>query len=219
MSERTLAEQLRQRFEHARTTRSDAVNETMDALVDDLRRRDLAARAPRAGMPAPEFELPSATGADVRLSELVARGPVVVCFYRGGWCPYCNIQLRAYQQRLAEIGNLGGSLVAISPQRPDGSLSTLEKNALEFDVLSDVGNRVADAYGLVFRVPDGVLAYYRDEKKFDLADVNGPDPYELPIPATFVVGRDGLVALADVDPDYTRRLEPQLAIDALRRLR
>jgi peroxiredoxin len=215
----TLAAQLRARFEHARRTRTDAVNATMDGMIEDIARTDPAARALRPGMPAPAFELPSATGPLVSLESILERRAAVICFYRGGWCPYCNIQLRAYQARLEEIVDLGGTLVAISPELPDGTLSTTEKNGLTFDVLSDTGNRVARAYGLTFRVPDDVVAVYRDDKHFDLADLNGDDSYELPIPATFVVARNGVVELADVDPDYTRRLEPDAVIAALRRLR
>jgi peroxiredoxin len=214
----TLAAQLRARYVHARATRSDRTNATMDRMIEDLARRGVGRGAPRAGSPAPDFDLPSASGANVRLSAVLAERHAVVCFYRGGWCPYCNIQLRAYQARLDEIERFGGSLIAISPQLPDATLTTLRKNELAFEVLSDVGNAVARAYGLAFRIPDDVVAFYRDEKHFDLADFNGDSSHELPIPATFVVATNGKIALADVDPDYTRRLEPDAVIAALRNL-
>jgi peroxiredoxin len=215
----SLAEQLRERFEYALASRTPEVNAMMDALVERLRRSDTARDAPRAGDRAPEFALPSARGETVRLGELLARGPVVVAFYRGGWCPYCNLQLRAYERVLGEIHALGASLVAISPQLPDGSLSTVERDELSFPVLSDVGNVVARAYGLVFAVPEDVVRFYAEAKGFDLAAVNGAARAELPVPGCFVIGRDGVVALADVDPDYTRRLEPAAILDALRELR
>jgi peroxiredoxin len=139
----------------------------------------------------------------------------VLTFYRGGWCPYCNLALRAYQRALPELHARGAELVAVSPQLPDSSLSTAERNALTFAVLSDAGNRVARDYGLVFAVPDEVVAYYREHRQHDLTAANGPGAWELPVPATFVIAPDATVVLADVDPDYTRRLEPAAILTAL----
>lgn len=209
-----LGEQLRARLEYARSTRTPEVNAFMDLMIEDVRRAGTA--APEVGHLAPDFALPNALGVIVRLSELLKRSAVVIVFYRGGWCPYCNLQLRAYQRVLPELRALGGELVAISPQLPDGSLSTTEKNALTFHVLSDVANAVARTYSLVFTVPPEVVAFYLRDKGVDLTQINGDESWELPIPATFVIGRDGAVAMADVDPDYTRRLEPATVLDTLR---
>lgn len=126
--------------------------------------------------------------------------------------------MQAYQQSLPEIRAEGASLIAISPQRPDSSLSTAEKNQLEFEVLSDVGNEVARRYGLVFRVGDAVRAAMTGFG-IDLARYNGDESWELPVPGTFVVARDGRVRLAYVDADYTRRLEPAQIVECLRGLR
>jgi peroxiredoxin len=123
--------------------------------------------------------------------------------------------LQAYQQILPEIEKLGGSLVAISPELPDQSLSTTEKNKLAFAVLSDVGNRVARSYGLVFRLSD-LLRRPMEKLGIDLARVNGDDSWELPVPATYVVSPDATVRLAYVDADYRRRLEPREILAALR---
>ena len=146
------------------------------------------------------------------------RGPRSVTFYRGGWCPYCNIQLRAYQAILPEITARGARLVAISPQLPDGSLSTAEANELTFDVLSDVGNSVARTFGLVWSLPEELRAALLSNNKA-LPGVNGDDSWELPVPATYVIARDGRVAFAAIDVDYRNRLEPDAILTALRSLR
>lgn len=125
--------------------------------------------------------------------------------------------MQAYQQSLPEIRAEGASLIAISPQQPDSSLSTAEKNQLEFEVLSDVGNEVARRYGLVFRVGDAVRAAMTGFG-IDLAQYNGDESWELPVPGTFVVAPDGRIRLAYVDADYTRRLEPAQIVECLRGL-
>ena len=141
-----------------------------------------------------------------RLAALLKAGPAIVTFYRGGCCPYCNIQLRAYQAVLPEMTALGARLVAISPQLPDSSLSTAESNELTFAVLSDVGNRVARTFGLVWSLPEELRAALRSSDKA-LPRINGDDSWELPVPATCVIARDRRVALAGIDVDYRNRLE------------
>ena len=140
---------------------------------------------------------------------------MVVTFYRGGWCPYCNIALRALQSHLPEIKRLGGSLIAISPELPDQSLSTREKLALGFDVLSDHENAVARQFGLVYRVSDAarqrLLALGRD-----LVASNGSTTWELPITATYVVNPNGFVVFAHIDADYRERLDPTFIVETLR---
>jgi peroxiredoxin len=126
--------------------------------------------------------------------------------------------LQAYQRVLDQIEALGASLVAVSPELPDNSLSTAEKNELRFHVLSDPGNAVARQYGLVFRLDDELVQIYLNQFRISLPARNGDDSWELPIPGTFVIGPDGLIRLAHADPDYTRRLEPRELLDALRLL-
>lgn len=167
---------------------------------------------------APNFTLPNHRGEPVALKDLLGYGPVVVTFYRGGWCPYCNIQLRAYQAALPEMAELGAALVAISPQLPDGSLSTAEANELTFNVLSDVGNEVARSYGLVWALPEELQAALRSSNKA-LPPINGDESWELPVPATYVVASDGRVTLAAIDVDYRKRLEPDEILAALRSMR
>ncbi|MBI1181756.1 MAG: redoxin domain-containing protein [Alphaproteobacteria bacterium] len=188
----------------------------MEGATRDLIASGIAGQALKAGDMVPDFELPNQRGETVRFADLVAQGPVVISFYRGGWCPYCNLEMRALQEKLPQITDLGARLLAVSPQLPDNTMSTAEKNAISFDVLSDLGNRVAEAFGLVFALPPALQELYR---KFglDLAKANGDDSMTLPIPATYVVGADRRVIYAYVDPDYTRRLEPEDVIGALRK--
>jgi peroxiredoxin len=142
---------------------------------------------------------------------------VVVSFYRGGWCPYCNLELRALQNALPEIKQLGAQLVAISPQTPDESLSTAEKNELEFAVLSDIGSATAKAYGIAFDLTEELRPIY-SRLGHALPDKNGDDSWILPIPATYVIDKDGIVALAFVDVDYRNRLEPAEIVTAIKTL-
>jgi len=180
---------------------------TIVAEIERLVRAGAGASALAVGAMAPELSLPDARGGDVSLARLTAEGPVVIVFYRGAWCPYCDLQLRAYQEVLPQIRALGAQMIAISPQTPDESLSTAEKKALAFPVLSDAGNAVARRFGLVFRVPPGLDAVHRS-LGIDLARSNGDSSSELPVPAVFVIGPDGRVAFRHVDADYRSRLEP-----------
>jgi peroxiredoxin len=174
----------------------------------------VAQRAARAGDRAPGFILTSAKGETVCLSQLLRSGPVVLSFYRGGWCPYCNLELRALQKILPRIQALGASLVAISPQKPDASLSTAEKDALEFPVLSDPGCAVARQFGVAFELPSVLRPIYQ-RFGHDLPTVNGGGYWLLPIPATYLIAPDGVIALAFVDADYRNRLEPAEVVAAL----
>jgi peroxiredoxin len=189
----TLEAQLRTHLAAARRNRNEEVNEAADDLIDSLRDATRAASL-KVGDTAPDFALPDASGRLVRLSQMLTRGPVILTFYRGGWCPYCNLQLRAYERVLPDIRALSAELVAVSPQLPDGSLSTVERNQL----------------------PPRIVEYYLGKDEIvDLGRTNGDDSWELPVPGTFVVEPSGRVVLADVDPDYTHRAEPQDLLDAL----
>ncbi len=193
-------------------------------LIDDLerlRRSELPERAVRVGERAPNFRLPDASGQLVELDALRALGPVVLVFYRGQWCPYCNLELRAYQQLLPQFRALGATLVAISPQTPDNTLSTVEKNELAFPVLSDVGSAVARAYGLAFDLDAQMQSLYADFFGNDLAQYNGADAvsgWTLPLPGTYLIGHDAYIELAAVEVDYRQRLEPQTVLDKLQAL-
>ena len=185
-----------------------------NSKVEELRASFPIGDALAVGSEAPDFTLPDTHGRQVCLFEALRKGPAVVTFYRGGWCPYCNIQLRAYQRALPEIAALGGQVIAISPQLPDSSLSAAEKNALEFHVLSDAHNAVARSFGLVYALPEELRATLRSNDKA-LPGINGDTSWELPLPATFVIAQDRRVTLSYVDVDYRNRLAPEVIVAAL----
>jgi peroxiredoxin len=186
-----------------------------DRDAEALGASDTFAGAPRAGDRAPAFRLPDARGGEVALAELLADGPVVLVFYRGAWCPYCNLQLAAFQSALADIRAAGAAVVAVSPQTPDQSLTLAERHALAFPVLSDSGNAVARDYGLVFTQSETVTATSR-QLGIELADFNGDDSNTLPAASTFVIGEDGMIRFASVSGDYRWRIGPEEVLDALR---
>ena len=179
----------------------------MRDAIDELRSRQLAKNAKQKGDVVDNFSLTNAKGEQIALQDLLQEGPVVLSFYRGSWCPYCNFELRALQEKLPDFRSFNTSLVAISPQQPDQSLSTSEKNALEFEVLSDLHNQVARNFGIVFELNDDLKSLYRD-LGIDLESYNGDNSQELPMPSTFVIDRDGTIVAAWHDEDHTRRMEP-----------
>ncbi|MEU6550489.1 peroxiredoxin-like family protein [Streptomyces sp. NPDC046915] len=191
-----------------------AQRDVMERAARELAASGQSERALSAGAQAPRFSLPSAAGRTVALDELLAGGPVVLTFYRGAWCPYCNLALRALQQHHDAITARGARLVAVSPQIPDESLTLAEKHELAFDVLSDIGSDTAKQYGLAFDLSDELAAVY-DEFGFDLQRVNGGHARTLPLPATYVIGPDGIIRWAFVDTDYTKRAEPADILAAL----
>jgi peroxiredoxin len=204
------------RAEFARTAPPGRVA-LYEARIEELRAGFALARAAVTGDEAPDFVLPDARGSLVSLSDLLQQGPIVTTFYRGGWCPYCNIQLRAYQAILPQITALGAQLVAISPQLPDASLDTAAKNALTFHVLSDTGNRAARRFRLVFSLPEDLREALRSSNKA-LPAINGDESWELPVPATYVIDRDGRIELAHIEVDYRTRLEPDSILAVLKSL-
>ena len=181
----------------------------MQRHIDELRSGALARTMLKVGDRAPAIVLETATGAIVDVGTLLKKGPVIVTFYRGGWCPYCNLELKAYQQILPEIAAAGASLVAISPEKPDDTLSTAEKNALSFEVLSDVGQKVGRAFGLVYEFTEELKRAYRGFN-LDIPVRNGtPGEWALPISATYVIDRDGSIVYAYTDVDYRDRADPR----------
>lgn len=190
------------------------IRAVMQRAGRELAESGQAERALAEGAKAPSFTLPSATGQPVDLYGLLAEGPVVLTFYRGAWCPYCNIALRSLQQHHDGITARGARLVALSPQIPDESLSLAEKNGLAFDVLSDPGCETARQYGLAFDLPDDLAAVY-DTIGIDLHRSNAGHARTLPLPATYVIDRDGTIRWAFVHPDYTTRAEPADILAAL----
>ncbi|MEO0434124.1 MAG: peroxiredoxin-like family protein [Cyanobacteria bacterium J06656_5] len=190
---------------------------TMAAATEALEATGIANQALTVNDKAPDFELPDATGKSVRLSELLKQGPVVINFYRGEWCPYCNLELRAFQNLLSEFKQANATLVAVSPELPDHSLSVTEKHSLEFAVLSDVGNKVSRQYGLVFTLDASLQPLYKGFG-IDIPTSNGDDSYELPLPATYVIDQSGRIRYGFAEADYTQRAEPQDALAVVNEL-
>ncbi|WP_202965732.1 peroxiredoxin-like family protein [Demequina lutea] len=210
----SLTDDLQAQAERSAAAATPEVNAGRRASVDAVVALGLARTAITVGDHAPEFVLPDVTGAPVRLSDLLTTGPVVVSFYRGGWCPYCNLELHALQAALPALTAAGGTLVAISPDAPDASLSTAEKQSLEFAVLSDTSATAITAFGLNFTV-DSVTRAVLSEPDAKDARARGIKTEVLPIPATYVIGTDGTVAYAFVDPSYTHRAEPAEIVAAV----
>ncbi len=195
------------------------VGETIARLIggdiEDLRASGILDRAAREGDGLPTgTALVDQHGRPFDLGELVAAKPVILTYYRGGWCPYCNLELRAYQQALPAIRAAGAELVAVSFERPDHALSTAEKNDLAFTVLSDIGGALASALGIRFTLSDTVRPFY-EKAGHALPERNGDGSWALPMPATFVVDRGGRIRAAFIEPDYRRRLDPRAALEAL----
>jgi peroxiredoxin len=211
----TLASQLENLSASVRQLAPPPVIDAIDAANRRLAASGLAERALAVGARAPDFVLPDAAGRGVESRRLLARGPLVVKFYRGAWCPYCNLDLQSWQRHLPELEALGGALVAISPQTPDASLTLAEKHALAFPVLSDLGHRVARQFGIVYTLVEALRPVFAGFG-VDLPAYNGESSFELPVPATFLVERDGTIAGAWVDADYRRRAEPAEVLARLR---
>lgn len=210
----TLTQDLEQLKTQLRTKQPEEAKVIMDKATEDLANSGIIDRSLKVGDKIPNFTLPNAVGKTVEMQSLLTNGPVVIAFYRGQWCPYCNLELRTLQNHLPQFQELGANLVAISPQTPDNSLSTTEKNELTFEVLSDEKNSVAREFGLVFEVPEKLRPIYQNFG-IDLPAHNGDETFELPIAATYVIDTDGTVVNAFVDVDYTKRQDPEEIVGTL----
>jgi peroxiredoxin len=188
-----------------------------DAGLKAVEETGILSAALNVGDMAPDFVLTNQNGIELGLYQMLNGGPVVLTWYRGGWCPYCNMTLAFLQEKLPEFKTAGATLVALTPELPDSSMSTSEKNALEFDILSDIGNGVAREYGVVFKLTDAVAARY--QSGFNLHAYNGDETNELPLAATYVIGTDKKIHYAFLDVDYRNRAEPSEIIEALKKLK
>jgi len=190
---------------------------SMDQHVAHLAASGIARSAKQVGDRAPDIRLRDQHGEIFDVATLLAKGPVVVTFYRGGWCPFCNLELKAYQAVLPRIAAAGASIVAISPEKPDVTVNTAEKNALSFPVLSDVGHAVGKAFGVVYAFTDDLRGVY-EGFRLDIPVKNGtPDDWSLPLSATYVIGADGVVLFADTRVDYRERTDPLDVLQVLER--
>jgi peroxiredoxin len=179
----------------------------INAAVDEIAASRTAGGL-MVGDRAPSFDLPNALGRNVQLSRRLESGPVVLTFYRGEWCPYCNVSIRALQAALPRFSSHGASVIAINPQSPDHSLSMAEKNGLAFDVLSDVDQAVIRSYRLLYAIPADMRELYLSEFHNDLARQTADGTWNLPIPATFVIDRAGIIRARHVSADYRTRMDP-----------
>jgi peroxiredoxin len=213
----SLQEELAATATHLANVLPAEANQTIDGGIAAVEASGIAAQSLGAGAVAPDFTLPNAQGGTTTLSVLLQQGPVVLTFYRGDWCPYCNVQLRGYERALPAFAAHGATLVAISPQTPDNSLSTAEKKGLSYAVLSDVGNNVARSYGLAYAVGDAVYGALAGVG-INLAAYNGDTSGELPLSGTFVIAQDGTIAWADVHANFKQRPDPAIIVAALETL-
>ena len=206
------------RAEFETTLAPKPVVEAFHRAINELIAAGAPARALKAGDVAPEFTLPDADGKPVSLKTLLAKGPLVVTFYRGVWCPYCNFDLAALEDARAEIEARGASLVAISQQTLANSRKSQRQNGLGFPILGDLGGEIGAAFGVRWTLPE----YLREIQRAlgaDVAQFNGEDSWTLPMPARYVIGQDGVIAYAEVNADYTRRPEPSAIFPILDQLR
>ncbi len=179
---------------------------------------DAAKTALNVGAKMPSFSLKDANGKTVGSRDLLKQGSLVVVFYRGSWCPFCNLYLRNLQKNLAQIKAAGGNLIAVSVENPDNSLSVAKKNSLDFTVLSDPNLTVARSFGIVYQMPKETDELYKSHG-LDVAKHNAMEKAELPLSATYVVNRKGEIAYAFLEPDYKKRAEPQTIIETLQKIK
>lgn len=184
--------------------------------LQDVVENKIVENALQVGDVAIDFTLANASGGQVSLYDQLKNGPVILMWYRGGWCPYCNLTLQHMQNSLPEFKKYGAELLALTPELPDSSISTKEKKDLQFEVLSDINNGVAEAYKVVFKLTDDVADSY--EKSFGLSAYNGNDKGELPLAATYIIGKDKVIKYAFLDSDYRNRAEPKDLVEVLKEL-
>jgi peroxiredoxin len=193
-----------------------SVIETMHRATAELIESGAAQRAKKAGDAAPSFSLKDPEGNVVSSADLLKRGPLVLSFYRGAWCPHCNMELQALEAVKPEFDKYGASFVAISPQTAPNSRKSVRQNKLSFPILSDVKGKVGAAFGLRFSLPDYLVELYKQLKN-DLPTFNDDPSWTLPMPARYVIGQHGVILYSEVNPDYTRRPDPEDMIPVLQR--
>nr|WP_236649145.1 peroxiredoxin-like family protein [Rhodopirellula sp. SM50] len=213
----TLSSQLQETAANASKRYPAEVLQTFQAGIESVRATGIEKSAKQVGDKAADATLKGWDAQPVTLSEVWGKDPVILMWYRGGWCPYCNLQLRAMQKQLAAIEGAGAKLVVLTPELPENAKETAEANELDMLVLHDANNQLAKKFGIVFQLPDAILPVYRD--KLQLAKRNGSDAMELPLAATYVINTEGKITYAFLDADYKKRAEPADVVAAVKRLR
>lgn len=196
---------------------SEEKNQLYADGIEDVSQSGILETAKNNGDLAPNFTLKNALGEKVSLGDYLKQGPVILTWYRGGWCPYCNLTLKRLQEELPKFHAEGANLLALTPELPDSSISTAEKHELEFEVLSDLNNKVAKEYGIVFTLIPGVAEAY--QSGFGLHEYNGDESNELPLAATYVIETNGEIVYTFLDEDYRNRAEPAAILEALKTLK
>lgn len=210
----TLAKQIEHFNQELSSQLPQDILDAFGKSIEDLKTGKFEENSIQIGDQIPEFSLPNALGKIVSSEEILKNEKIVLAFYRGGWCPYCNLELKFLQDSLIRIKNKGAALIAVSPQSPDHSLSMIEKNNLEFEVLTDIDNNFAKKLGIVFQLQDFVLPYYKGLGIF-LSDFNKNNDNTLPIPAVFVVDKNRVVTYRFLDVNYMNRVDVEKLIEAL----
>lgn len=182
------------------------VLQAFEKSIEDLKTKNIEEESIKLGETMPEFSLPNAKNEIVYSKEILQKGKMIIAFYRGSWCPYCNLELKALQDNLSKINDKKFSLVAISPQSPDNSLTVIEKQNLTFEVLTDKDNLFAKQLGIAFELQDFVLPYY-NALGIDLTNFNENNDNSLPIPAVFLVNEEGKIIYKFVDANYMNRID------------
>jgi peroxiredoxin len=195
----------------------DNAKKVMKRATEDLVKSGIEENIPKVGSKAYDFTLQNYDGSQVTLSKEIQKGPVILSFYRGGWCPVCNLELNYLQSKLSDFQKYGANLIAISPEVPEYANETVERHNIKFPVLYDKDNRIAAKYGLVFKLPDDLVEIY-EKSGLDVAKHNGNDKFEIPIPATFVVVRDLTLKYVFGKADYNQRAEPDDIVEVLKKL-
>lgn len=217
----TLADQIQTYMEQQSKQKNAHKFSAEDKAIMEKAAADLAKTMPNPGLKvgeiAPDFSLPNVYGTQIQLSSLLKKGPVIINFYRGAWCPFCNLELRSLKQNLPNFKKYGATLISITPQKPDKSLEQVKKDKFPFDILSDLDSSVIKKYKLFFTLPPKLVALYK-KLGLDLEVFNGKGRNELPIPGTYVIDKKGIIRAVYANTDYTKRMEPQAIIDALKKL-
>lgn len=193
----------------------EADTKNFDKQIQELRNMNFAKQGLQVGDSIPMFSLANAKGEILNVQDVLKNQFAVISFYRGGWCPYCNLELRALQQFLPDFEELGAKLITISPEKPDNSMSTIEKNELKFEVLTDTDNNLAREFGIVYEFPEYLEETYNGFG-LDLKKNHDSKKVELPLPATYVVDQTGTIRYAFADEDYTMRANPEDILEALK---
>lgn len=212
----TLKEELQEKEDNFNSKASEDIKSLYEEGINDIKEKNIIENAKNIGEKAPDFTLLNQNNKTVTLSNYIDDGPVIITWYRGGWCPYCNITLKHLTNNIDKFKSHDARLIALTPELPDSSISTAEKHSLNFDVVSDTNNLIAKKYGIVFKLIDGVAKRY--ENSFGLSEYNGNENNELPLAATYVINREGEIVYSFLDADYKKRASISEILEILKKL-